>query len=272
MNTLQIRKTDLKGGKPKVVVPLTGTYSAPLIHECSKALSLSCDMVEWRLDYYLSAIDDIQDKLGDEKLFAELLKCLDVMRFVLKDTPIIITFRSKEQGGLMDADRTRKNLLLQVLAQSGLADIIDVEYGDVERAMLDEETSSLIASLKEGGSAVMISHHDFSETPSAETLINLAARMKSLGADICKLATMASSEEDIRTMEEALETIVDRDMDPVCGFCMGDEGQISRITCGLHGSCMTYGALSEAVAPGQLDLATLREAVDKCYTELESND
>lgn len=267
MNTLQIRTTELKPGKPKIVVPLTGTYSAVLIHECNSALSLSCDMVEWRLDYYLSAVDDIQSRLGDEKLFAELIKCLDVMRFVLKETPIIVTFRSKEQGGMMDVDGERKRLLLQVIAQSGLADIIDVEYGDVERAMLDDETSTLIESLKVAGSSIMISHHDFTGTPTAETMVNLASRMKSLGADICKIVTMAESEEDIKTMAEATEAIVQRGADPVVGFCMGDAGKESRITCGKHGSCMTFGAMSDVVAPGMVEVHTLRQAVDQYYTE-----
>ena len=269
MNTLQIRKTGLAPGKPKIVVPLTGTYSATLIYECRAALSASCDMVDWRLDYYLSAIDNVQAELGKEKLYAELIKCLDVMRFVLKDTPVIVTFRSKDQGGLMDLDAEQKRLLLQVIAQSGLADIIDVEYGDVERAMLDVETRTFVKDLKESGSAIMISHHDFKETPSAESMVNLAVRMKSLGADICKIVTMANSEADIRTMEEATETIAGGGLDPVVGFCMGDAGKTSRITCGLHGSCLTYAAMSEVVAPGMMDIKELRQAVEECYAEQE---
>ena len=74
--------------------------------------------------------------------------------------------------------------------------------------------------------------------------------MKSLDADIVKIATMANQPHDNLRM---LEMVQESDCDTV-GMCMGDIGTSSRILGPKFGAKFTYATFhhERALAPGQL--------------------
>ncbi len=47
---------------------------------------------------------------------------------------------------------------------------------------------------------------------------------------------------------------------PLCAIAMGQIGRHLRAVAPLYGSVLTYGYVSEAVAPGQMSIAELRQA------------
>ena len=59
MEGLKVREMILEPGRPKVAVPIISEYPADIIAECEEINDLPCDIVEWRADYYLSAIEDL---------------------------------------------------------------------------------------------------------------------------------------------------------------------------------------------------------------------
>ena len=66
MNTVKVKEMVLGPGRPKVVVPIVGTTPEEIIAECKAAREeLPCDMIEWRADYYLSAMENLDEKLKD---------------------------------------------------------------------------------------------------------------------------------------------------------------------------------------------------------------
>lgn len=161
--------------------------------------------------------------------------------------PWIACNRSRLEGGLGEADESsRKRELLQALSLG--ASVIDIELSTIG---LEE----IVVAVK-GKAQCLISHHNLIETPSFETLANIAQNEVLAGADICKVVTTAHSLEDSVTMLRLAHTNLDK---PLISFAMGTEGIISRIISPLAGGWLTYASISrdEAIAPGQPYIETL---------------
>ncbi len=84
------------------------------------------------------------------------------------------------------------------------------------------------------------------------------AQGQDLGADLPKLAVMPNSPRDVLRLMDATLLAYER-LGPVVTMSMGPLGQLSRVAGGLTGSCMTFGAGTEASAPGQLPAERLCE-------------
>ena len=116
-----------------------------------------------------------------------------------------------------------------------------VEYIDLE-----EDIAGQIPRF--GKTKRIISYHSFRNTP--DNLRELHARLKSLDADIVKIATMANQPHDnLRVLEMMQESD-----SPTIGMCMGDIGTPSRILGPKFGAPFTYATFhhERALAPGQL--------------------
>ena len=94
-----------------------------------------------------------------------------------------------------------------------------------------KEPASHIAALKAHGIPVIASRHFFSETPAAEVLRETLTALRDSGADIPKLAVMTKSTEDLLSL-----------------LAFSAE----------FGSCLSFGALRESSAPGQLPARELK--------------
>jgi len=116
--------------------------------------------------------------------------------------------------------------------------------------------------VKNEGLILMLSYHNFTETPELDELNEVIYQLKAEGADVVKIACMANSEEDNLTIMD-LYTQHPR----LVAFCMGDLGRESRVTALFYGEKMTYVAPteSELVAPGQWTYAELSEILNLGY-------
>ena len=121
-----------------------------------------------------------------------------------------------------------------------------------------KEPASHIAALKAHGIPVIASRHFFSETPPAEVLRETLTALRDSGADIPKLAVMTKSTEDLLTLL-AFSAEWRRNADcPFVLIGMGPHGVLSRISGAEFGSCLSFGALRESSAPGQLPARELK--------------
>ena len=66
MNTLKIRETTLQAGRPKIAVPLVSADPKEIIEECEKVRQMPCQIIEWRADKYIGAIDDLQRAMEEK--------------------------------------------------------------------------------------------------------------------------------------------------------------------------------------------------------------
>jgi 3-dehydroquinate dehydratase type I len=158
--------------------------------------------------------------------------------------PLIFTLRLAAEGGHWN--RTDADRLPLFTAALPVVSAIDVEL-----------QSTLVADIaalgKAAGRAVIVSAHDFERTPSYTELEDLVAEAAA-HASIVKLATMLHRADDAHRLRKLLE--VDWGV-PLCVLGMGPRAGKTRTEFPSHGSCLTYGYLDQAAAPGQPAAADL---------------
>ncbi|MEW6595847.1 MAG: type I 3-dehydroquinate dehydratase [Thermodesulfobacteriota bacterium] len=167
-------------------------------------------------------------------------------------TPLLFTNRAQWEGGLFRGEEKKRGALLLEAAAAGCA------YVDLElKADLGLRRELLAAATT---SRVILSWHNFTETPDDRTLAEILAQQMASGAQIGKMVTMAHTWQDaLRVLQLQLAAAASNF--PLIAFCMGAPGVISRLATLELGGYMTYAAPDEAsaTAPGQLALATLNQ-------------
>ena len=206
---------------PKLCVSIQVNNTEQTISEI-KGISESVDYIELRLDYQTSPVNLTEIRKSTKK-------------------PLIATNRCQEQGGYaMGSNAERLQLLIDASAAG--FDYIDLE-------LTSHNLSHYVEAIHENSGKVILSHHDFHETPSLEYMQNTVSTALKQGGDICKIVGTAQSYEDnvvyMRFLKENPGNIA---------FAMGKHGVISRIIAPLLGAPFTYAAQSTGreCAPGQL--------------------
>lgn len=243
---LNVKNKIIGEGKPLVCVSVMDSKKEDIIAEVKRLVDENIEMVEWRVD----AFEGVESPNAVREVLKELAP-------LVKNTILVFTFRSKEQGGQHSMDSEKIYDLHQVAAESKVVDFIDLEYFYTDDADVE------IYNLQKMGAKVITSHHDFHETPSSNVLFMLLEQMKHSNADIVKLAMMPQSAEDVlRLLEETNHFHKRYPMQPLITMSMGKMGTISRVCGELFGSCVTFGAGKNASAPGQVPVAKLEEILE----------
>ena len=116
MKTVQIRNITIGEGRPKICVPIIGQTEADILEEAKTFSTLPVDVVEWRVDWF----DAVSDTNAVVATAAKL-------RVALGDTPLLFTFRTKNEGGEKSISLTAYQTLNLAVAASGSVDLVDVE-------------------------------------------------------------------------------------------------------------------------------------------------
>lgn len=242
MNIVRVRNLEIGSGIPKICVPIVGRTKEEILAEAGIFSSIPADLAEWRADWF----DDVFD-------FEKVTDILTALRNALGDTPLLVSFRTANEGGeraISDAGYLAWN---QRVIQSGCADLIDAELFRGELLVRE-----LIAEAHQAGVKVIVSNHDFEKTPEQNELLNRLKTMQQLGADLPKIAVMPQSKKDVLTLlaatEEMTRLYADR---PIITMSMAASGVISRLCGEVFGSALTFGAAKKASAPGQMGVTEL---------------
>ncbi len=243
MRPRTVRDMVLGQGLPKICIPIMGRDYSQLLESAHFALGQDADMYEWRADYVTEAAN--QEKI---------LEGMQKLRGLIKDSPLIFTLRSENEGGMQTlSDPTYRNVNASVI-ESGLADIIDLELNR-DQEMIKE----LTAAAHKKGVHVLLSSHNFEETPPKEDIITILRRMQELDCDITKYAAMANSGADLLILLDAALAMKEKHADrPFVTVAMGEKGMLSRVAGGMFGSALTYAKGKESSAPGQLTSSQVR--------------
>ncbi|MCQ2973591.1 MAG: type I 3-dehydroquinate dehydratase [Bacteroidales bacterium] len=144
--------------------------------------------------------------------------------------------------------------MLYTAALSG-AEYVDLE---IERA---ENNAHFIkdACIKSKKCKLIISYHNYDETPDVETLNNIILKCRLYGADIVKIACKANNKNDCSRILSLYQENKD-----IVAFCMGEFGKITRVASLYLGAKFTYVASSQEgnTAPGQLTLNQTSQILD----------
>ncbi|GBG75557.1 hypothetical protein CBR_g20188 [Chara braunii] len=221
----------------RICASLVADSMEGMMEAIALAKSEGADMVELRLDL-------IKDFKGGEDLARLLTSRL---------LPAIVTFRPTWEYGQYDGDEETRQQVLRRAVELG-ADFIDVEL-QVAQSFVCKHQSLLESSRP--NTRVIVSSHNYQSTPSSEDLATLAAKIISTGADIVKIAVMASTITDTSRVFELLSHA----QVPTIALSMGEYGLISRLLAPKFGGFLTFGCLGQGKesAPGQ---PTVTELVD----------
>lgn len=244
MNPIMIRGVAIGEGIPKICVPIVGKTREEIVKAAAEIKTLPADLVEWRADWY-------------EEVFEAdvVLDVLQELRRILGKLPLLFTFRTKKEGGEKEIDEKNYRTLNQLVVESGLADLIDVEVFSG-----DEVVNDLVRMAHENEVKVIGSNHDFEKTPSKEEIIRCLQKMQELDVDLPKIAVMPKKKEDVLTLLVATEEMNRKYADrPIITMSMAGDGVISRVCGEVFGSALTFGAAGQASAPGQIGVKELRQ-------------
>jgi 3-dehydroquinate dehydratase-1 len=181
------------------------------------------------------------------------------------DLPLIATNRAAWEGGEA-ADEGRLAALREAATHDAVAAV------DIELAAVDGEAdapggvdpadgAATVAHARDHGASVIVSTHDFEATPARAELERLLERASEHG-DVAKLAVTARDLDDALRVLGATHAAAGDGL-TVATMAMGVAGSHTRAVAPVYGSRIGYAPIdpARATAPGQYDLATLRELV-----------
>ncbi len=242
-----VRGVKLGKGRPKVCVPLTGRSREEIRAELLKMKTGSFDLIEWRADKF--------ERISDP---AALRETAEEIRQAFPEKPVIFTIRTNrdmEDFEISDEAYKQTNLFA---AEQHLGDLIDLEYSRGSRLV-----SELAEAVKKTGVSVICSMHKKNCTPPAEEILRTMTEMEATGADLVKYAAMPGCERDVLELMDATLSYAERgSYAPCITMSMGRKGMISRLSGALTGSCLTFGTIGAASAPGQLPCSVLNEVLE----------
>ena len=253
MNTIKVRDIEIGAGAPKIIVPIVGVTKEDILNEAKTFDSIPVDVVEWRVDWFehVFEFDKVEDVLKE-------------LRTVLGNIPLLLTFRTKKEGGEKAIDtKDYKDLNLRA-AKTGYVDFIDVEIFTG-----DDVVKEIIDGAHAVGVRVIASNHDFFKTPAKSDIIYRLRKMQDMNADIPKIAVMPQNKKDVLTLLSATEEMTSLYADrPIITMSMAGTGVISRLCGEVFGSSMTFGAAKKASAPGQMGVKELETVLGLLHSAM----
>jgi 3-dehydroquinate dehydratase-1/3-dehydroquinate dehydratase/shikimate dehydrogenase len=184
----------------------------------------------------------------------DALQRVEVVPFISQlAKPLLFTNRPIWEGGNFAGEEQARIAPLLEAASQGAS------YVDLELKAPDSSHQALLEVIDSSSCRLILSWHNFQDTPAQAELVGRLAMIQDKGAHIAKIVTMAHDFHDVLRVLSLQEEAARMDI-PLIAFCMGRAGVISRLATVELGGYMTYCAVSdsEATAPGQLSLAVLR--------------
>ena len=224
---------------PKVCVTVIGSDLKEFLKNLSQA-QLEFDFLELRVDYINNFkkeyLQDIRAKLQKKA---------------------ILTCRLKDMGGLFGGSNQEWLQIMQTALDLGF-DLVDIDY-KLSKSFLEytndgskQDCATDKAKFFKPTSGVILSYHDFRQTPSYQKLRTIYKSMRKYQPTFCKFAVNINNLADKKILYKFL-THYQQNQDLVV-MGMGTLGRQTRIICPLLGSQFVYASRkNQATASGQVD-------------------
>ncbi|MDD6038629.1 MAG: type I 3-dehydroquinate dehydratase [bacterium] len=251
---LNVKGYKIGCGEPLICVPIVETNRDSILSKVNRLKACNTQMIEWRMDWF----EAIQDQRAVLELLAQISEIAEAGQMIL-----LVTYRSKAQGGEGTLEEKQVVELLIEIGKSKKADLIDVEFFAVSDA------KRIIEHLHRLHARVVASHHDFKETPAMKEMYGYLQQMYDADADILKIAMMPNKSTDVASLLMVTASFHEvYPNTPLITMSMGSLGVISRAGGETFGSCVTFGADGVASAPGQMNKDELREVLTKLHQSI----
>ena len=117
MSCVDIRGCRIGEGRPKVILPIVERAEAAILEKAAQFSTLQADCVEWRVDYFEGA-----------RAPGAVARCLAKMRVILRDKLLLVTFRTKTEGGEQALSHPEYLAFLSLILDTDCADLLDIEF------------------------------------------------------------------------------------------------------------------------------------------------
>lgn len=216
----------------RICTPVVGKTKQEFLNNLQKIQELS-DIIELRVDYLsnlsISDITDIRQHVSKEAIF---------------------TCRDKNEGGHFDGTEQEQIELLQHAI--GIFEYVDIELKTLQKHEFE----------RSGKTKIIVSYHNFKETPSYWDMQKIIYDMNQLKPDILKIATMVEKEYEVTKLYRLLTNKPHTEERIVIG--MGTHGRMTRILGPLLGGYLTFASTEYGEsAPGQIDSRELQNMYNK---------
>lgn len=252
MRSVTLGNLQIGSGLPKIIVPVTGSTRENITAEARRVAALAPDAIEWRADYY-AAIHDT----------CAVLDTLECVRCVIGDMPVVFTCRTLPEGGRASISPGEYAGLNMAVAQSGLADGLDIELLSHR-----EHAAGLLEAIHGVGLTCIGSCH-MASTPGIEEMAAMLLEMCRMGADIQKLAVYAHTSGEGLMLLKAAGSAVKQGAGPIIPIAMGEQGMVSRVAGELFSAAAVFAAAENSSAPGQLSLGATRALLRAVHSIME---
>lgn len=242
----------IQGDRCGICVPIVGPSIEEILLQVQKAVQAEVDLIELRPDMWMKS-----SNISDDEYIPTIVKFVAEVHSRIAEIPMLFTWRTLAEGGETSISSESYGHLLQAVVDQDLVKAIDVELF----AYTDAIGHSIKQAYQQGIQTVM-SYHNFQSTPDIETLHVYAERMVSVGAQVIKFALMPSTNDDVLLVLRLTKELTEQYPElPRITMSMGQLGQMTR-TCGnVFGNCVTFGTLGQISAPGQVEVAVLKQLV-----------
>ena len=167
----------------------------------------------------------------------------DALQQIKKDLrKCVCTLRPVSEGGKFSGSEKNRISIMKLIAEYNPF-LLDIELNSLSK------NKNLQRYLKSTGTDILLSWHNFKQTPDTSVLKKKLAQMKKFSNNI-KIVTMAKSVNDATRVL----SLYKNNNTKLIAFSMGNYGRISRILCLFLGSPYTYVSLGKPVAPGQFSV------------------
>ena len=117
MSCVDIRGCRIGEGRPKVILPIVERAEAAILEKAAQFSTLQADCVEWRVDYFEGA-----------RAPGAVARCLAKMRVILRDKLLLVTIRTKAEGGQVALSPAEYRQFLELVLDTDCADLLDIEF------------------------------------------------------------------------------------------------------------------------------------------------
>lgn len=181
---------------------------------------------------------------------------LDLIEFTGDDVENIFSSGNKTIATFRPVDsvpeKERKDILIQAVNAGA-------SYVDIEMENNNDFTKDIIEAAVRKKCKIIISYHNYDNTPSSPELEQILNRCGGKYVDIVKIACRVNSVEDCSRLLSLYGT-----GKPVIAVGMGEPGRITRIAAVFLGAPFTYASLDAArqTAPGQIEYENMKKIID----------
>lgn len=116
MSYINIRNVKIGEGIPKICVPIVGETREDILKSAKRVETSGADLAEWRVDWYESVfcVSKVESIAGE-------------LREILKDIPLLFTFRTAREGGKKAIGLKHYVELNERIIKTKAVDLIDIE-------------------------------------------------------------------------------------------------------------------------------------------------